>query len=80
MSYGVVNITGQRFGRLRVLEEVKQRPKGCAWWLCRCDCGELRQVRSTSLKTGATKSCGCLRREHAASLYARKHPRTELRA
>lgn len=71
MAHGVKNITGRRFGRLEVLYEIKQRPKGGAWWQCRCDCGQLRAIRAMSLRRGSTRSCGCLRREHAAALRAR---------
>lgn len=31
---------------------------GCYTWLCRCDCGNLKYIRGSSLKSGNTKSCG----------------------
>ena len=71
MSHGVIDITRQRFGRLLVLHEVIQRPKGGAWWVCLCDCGEVRPIRAKGLRKGTTRSCGCLRREVAAGLRAR---------
>lgn len=49
--------TGQRFGRL-VTASRGTRP---AYWLCKCDCGETKEVRSDHLQTGKTRSCGCLR-------------------
>jgi len=37
---------------------------------CRCDCGREVMVRSASLRTGASGSCGCLRRERSAAREA----------
>lgn len=43
-------------------------------WLCQCDCGNTKVVKSDELKSGDTKSCGCLnderRKERAHNLYA----------
>lgn len=58
----LIDMTGQKFGRLLVLEQlpaVKRR----AMWLCRCDCGKEVPVRAVSLRRGKTRSCGCLRRD-----------------
>ena len=54
-----IDLVGQRFTRLTVLE----RQYADHWW-CRCDCGEVIAVPSYKLKTGHTKSCGCLRKKH----------------
>lgn len=51
------DITGQRFGRLVARE---RRPDSS--WLCLCDCGEERVVKTGKLTTGHTGSCGCSRR------------------
>lgn len=58
------DLTGQRFGRLTVIEKDSERDKeGHAKWLCRCDCGNVVSVTKGSLKFGHTRSCGCLRRD-----------------
>ena len=57
----VKNITGHRFGRLTVIRFVEIRVQ--ARWLCRCDCGNEVVVLGGSLRSGITKSCGCLHRE-----------------
>lgn len=62
------NLTGQRYGRLVVLEEAEHYRQG--WtahrqWLCQCDCGNQKIVRQNNLTQGLTKSCGCLRSETA---------------
>lgn len=56
------DITGQRFGRLTVIERVGRDSTGRARWKCQCDCGNITNVSSRGL-TGGTKSCGCLQRE-----------------
>lgn len=40
----------------------KKSKQRSAWWLCRCDCGNEKIVRSTELLRGDTKSCGCGRK------------------
>lgn len=62
------DLTGQRFGRLTVLELTQARcSNGGAVWACRCDCGEVSQVPAGNLRQGRTVSCGCLRREDLAA-------------
>jgi hypothetical protein len=58
-----LDLTGQTFGRLTVLELVggTGRPK----WRCRCLCGNEKVVAAVELKNGDTRSCGCLHRETA---------------
>ena len=52
------DLTGQKFGMLTVLYRVPNR-KGRTYWHCVCECGTEKDVASTSLVSGATKSCGC---------------------
>ena len=52
-------LTGQRFGRLHVVSYFGKLGRNNAW-LCRCDCGNEAAVRVGSLRSGHTKSCGCL--------------------
>lgn len=61
------NLTNQRFGRLVALEPTLKRKSGCVVWKCQCDCGNIIEVSSHSLKTGNTKSCGCLNNEKRIS-------------
>lgn len=51
---------GRRFARLIVIKEAPATKNGRVW-LCRCDCGTLKNVRGTYLRNGNTKSCGCYR-------------------
>jgi hypothetical protein len=59
----VIDITDQRFGRLTVIQRSANCRQGQARWLCKCDCGNLREVESSHLRRGQTQSCGCLARE-----------------
>lgn len=61
---------GERYGRLVVLSEAdrtpQQRKHKMRYWLCACGCGKETVVQSAALRSGATRSCGCLAREVAA--------------
>jgi len=58
------DLTNQHFGRLTVINMADIRTKqGTIQWNCLCDCGNKCIVRSQSLISGSTKSCGCLRKE-----------------
>lgn len=53
------DLIGRRFGMLVVLSEASSAPSGHRKWVCRCDCGSIREVLATNLKRGTTVSCGC---------------------
>lgn len=57
------DITGQKFGKLIAIKCIKRDKYNRAIWLCKCDCGNLTEVKIGSLTSGNTKSCGCLRKE-----------------
>ena len=54
------DLSGQKFGRLSVVSKTEKRSSGSVVWLCHCDCGKMKEVRQNRLKSGTTKSCGCL--------------------
>ncbi len=55
-----IDLTGQKYGKLTVLERVENIGYGQVSWLCQCDCGNKTIVTSNALRSGNTKSCGCL--------------------
>ena len=59
------DLSGQKFGRLLVLNQHESRKKK-TFWKCLCDCGNETYVYSWYLTSGVTKSCGCLNREKAS--------------
>lgn len=63
VSVRLNDLTGQRFGRLVVMERAGSSIEGRATWLCVCDCGGTIVTRGYSLTGSMTKSCGCLQRE-----------------
>jgi hypothetical protein len=56
------DLTGKRFGKLVVLG-LDDRGTRKTYWVCQCDCGKVKSVRSDALQCGAIRSCGCLKKE-----------------
>ena len=68
-------LAGLKFGKLTALNVDKERSKdGKIYWVCKCDCGSMTSVQSTSLtrKRGSVKSCGCARNSKEAKEKARE--------
>jgi hypothetical protein len=63
----VIDLTGQKFGRLTVTERAGAK-NGHAAWKCVCDCGTVIETRSCDLRNGKTTSCGCLHNEMTANI------------
>ena len=57
-----INLVGETFGRLTVLEK-QPESKIKLKWICQCDCGKRTIVLGGGLKSGNTRSCGCLKME-----------------
>lgn len=57
------NLKGQYFGLLTVIERVGVSQSQKVLWKCICECGNETVVETESLVQGATKSCGCLRKQ-----------------
>ena len=67
-----VNITGQRYGKLVAIERVGTNSIGSSTWRCACDCGQVAVVSSGKLRSGWTRSCGCLHRENTSKYVSRR--------
>ena len=67
MGRPLVDLTGMRFGRLKVEHRASDKilPSGvhAVMYHCKCDCGNEIDVNAGSLKSGKTKSCGCFNRD-----------------
>ncbi len=59
-------LLGQKFGRLTVLDRDKSNNTKHAYWICQCECGKIKSIRSAHLRSGGTISCGCYSAEMAA--------------
>jgi len=73
-----IDLTGQRFGRLTVISRAENAKRGSARWHCKCDCGKVTIVVAGSLKSGNTKSCGCITSERMNTIKLRlTHGKTD---
>ena len=62
----LIDLTGKTFGRLTVIQRDFSKSSRKAMWLCYCKCGKEVVVSGDHLRSGHSKSCGCLQREKAA--------------
>lgn len=69
-----IDLTGEKYGRLTVIKKAYKKDK-FTYWLCECDCGNYTTVERGNLRSGHTKSCGCLQKEmhKAPNHLLRKH-------
>jgi hypothetical protein len=58
-AHNFKDLTGQRFGRLLVIDLAEKTKPKQVFWNCLCDCGKPKVVRAMCLTRGMTKSCGC---------------------
>lgn len=65
------DLTGQTFGRLKVLGRASVNRQGSSTWLCSCTCGTQKVLSSDHLtrKKGAVRSCGCLKKERVGEYH-----------
>lgn len=69
----IIDLAGQRFGRLLVLEYAGRGRDRSAKWKCICDCGNEQYANSIDLRVGDVRSCGCLRRDAEALNRKKAH-------
>lgn len=62
----LIDLTGQKFSRLIVVERASNSRSGRVRWLCRCDCGKQIVVHGSALRICHTQSCGCLQKERTS--------------
>lgn len=71
----LVDLTGKQFDRLTIIKRVpdyiQSNGRKRTMWLCMCECGNYITVDGEHLKSGATKSCGCLQRELTSKRFKR---------
>src|SRR3990172_10920586 len=54
------DLTNQRFGKWKILQDSLEKQRRDPIWICQCDCGTIRKVSGNSLRNGS-KSCGCFK-------------------
>ena len=71
----LIDLTNQKFGRLTVLsKDLERKTNNGSYWICECECGKIKSIKSSSLRRGEIQSCGCLRNERQK---AGKHKTSE---
>lgn len=65
-----IDISNVRYGRLIALKITDEKSKKGSGrkWMCKCDCGNFKVIRMSDLRSGKTKSCGCLEKENLSNL------------
>ena len=66
------DLTGKKFGKLEVIG-VHDTGSRKTYYVCQCDCGNVKVVRADSLISGATKSCGCTKKEQDKTNLTANH-------
>lgn len=67
-----LDLRGQRFGRL-IATGLLRRKHRVSIWVCKCDCGNATNVRSGKLRSGSTRSCGCLAKDVLLARNTKHH-------
>lgn len=62
----MTDLIGKKIGRLSVAELIQSDDKKHRFFKCLCECGQEKIAREDHLKSGRSRSCGCLRSEKAA--------------
>ena len=73
-----INIIGKKYGRLTVIEKIKDNKNKYSMCKCICDCGNKCIVNIANVKSGHTKSCGCLQKETIGDIN-KKHGKRNTR-
>lgn len=71
----MINMTGYKVGRLKVLKDSGKRygKNREILWTCICDCGNICEVRGGHLRSGFSQSCGCLQKENREKYNNLRH-------
>lgn len=72
------DLSGMSFGLLQIIDQAKHIGKNVAW-NCRCKCGNTTIVKAVYLKSGDTKSCGCLQKENCRQLGYRDRTKNKIK-
>lgn len=75
-----LDLTGQRFERLLVMQRVENNKYGCSQWFCQCDCGKEKIILGNNLVRNITKSCGCLLKENKGPTLKHGHAQNRKRS
>lgn len=66
MGLSVIEMKGQKYGRLMVIKRAENNKYGDAMWECRCECGAVIVTAGYRIRSGKAKSCGCYHKDKMA--------------
>ena len=71
------NLTGKRFGCMEVigLDEERSKQKKTSYWLCKCECGNIKSLKNYSLKTNNYSDCHCNQRSYHLITHGKTNTR-----
>lgn len=72
------DLTGQTINYLTFICRVEQKNSDCAYWACKCKCGNYVKVRATHVLQNRTYSCGCYYRERMKTRNRKYYPNHEI--
>lgn len=73
-----IDLSGKTYGNLKVIKRIGTAKNGDSIWRCQCKCGNYHDVNASSLKSGNTKSCGCMAKEWRIAPHL-KHGKSKTR-
>lgn len=66
-----IDITNQKFGKLTAIKKAESRG-GKTYWLCKCECGNEKEVQTSHLRNGSIQSCGHCKKSHTVVTFRRR--------
>ena len=64
-----IDITNQKFGKLTAIQKTESR-NGKTYWLCKCECGNEKEVQTSHLRNGSIQSCGKCKKSSGQKVIA----------
>lgn len=57
------DLTGKKFGKLTAIQFSHKNKNRKTYWVFECECGNIKVLRTDTVKSGKVKSCGCIKKE-----------------
>lgn len=65
------DLTNMKFGKLTVLQVANN--KSPYKWLCKCECGNIKEINGDNLYRNKTLSCGCIQKEKSSKIHSKQN-------
>lgn len=68
-----LDLTNQVYNRLTVISlDLTKNKRNKRYWICKCQCGNIKSIPQESLRSSRAKSCGCIKKENIKNSTTRK--------